>query len=107
MIYGIIQRARAGQVIFAILRIFALTASLPHAISDAPKHSRMVRLKMLTATIDHLRTAREKAAEEIRNMRELRETVDKGIARKQSEYDAISAALEQVRRVALPTAPSN
>lgn len=58
---------------------------------------------MLSATIEHLRTAREKAAEEIRDLHELRETMNKSIARKQSEYDAISAALEQVRRVALPT----
>lgn len=59
---------------------------------------------MLTATIDHLRSARDKAAAEIRELHELRETMNKSIARKQSEYDAISAALEQVRRVALPSA---
>lgn len=59
---------------------------------------------MLTNTIDHLRTARDKAAEEIKELHELRQTMNASIDRKQREYDALSAALEQVQRVALPTA---
>lgn len=53
---------------------------------------------MLIETIDHLRSARDKAAIALKELHELRETMNKSIARKQSEYDAISAALEQVRR---------